>query len=757
MVIYRTILRDLKKNLARWSALFLLITFGVYFVVSILAATETTIKNISDYGRENKVEDGEFETLMPLNENAFSEVENLCTDVEKNFFLDYSIDEKRTLRVFKNRTKINIQKVDKGKNADEPNEVMIEKNYAKKNNIDPGDIIKIAEKDLIVSGTGTSPDYDSVLNEFTSLYTDAETFGTAFVNEETYEMLKRTGYSHNSEKYVYAFRGNNKDELKTYLDQLKTDDLEMSDLILKDQSGIELVSNYICKEDNPRIEASSEHVKMNKFIGIFGGIIVLVLFTYVISVFVINNIEKESVVIGALYSLGVHKKKILINYILLPLIVTLIASIFGTFLGYSKIGIKYQLDSSIAMYSVPEMKIAYTPYIMIYGLIMPVMICFIVNYRTIKKRIAKTPLSLLRNEKKESRSSNINIKSSNFIRDFQIKQFIRESRSGAMIFFGIIISLMLVILAVQCCCALFTFSDQSDKDIKYSNTYTLKYPLDEIPGEHERCIVMPLKKDFQEYTFNVTLIGVPKDSKYFDIDLPEDENSIVAGSGAVNKYGLKSNETFDAYDDKGKEYSFKITDTYQYAPGLTLFMDIDALRSRCDLPADYYNTVYSDSELNIPSEAIAVQSKKDDMIKYADVIMDSMTGMVYISLIASAAIFAVVIYLMTKISIERSSTNISLVRIFGFNKKEIRKMYLNGNSMIVILSLLISLPIDKKIMDLMWPTAVANIPCGFDTNIDWYYYLLIILGAMICYYLVYHFISIKLNRILPAEVLKNRE
>ena len=47
------------------------------------------------------------------------------------------------------------------------------------------------------------------------------------------------------------------------------------------------------------------------------GIVVIALFTYVISVFVSHQIQRESSVIGSLYALGVKKKELayLLHYI----------------------------------------------------------------------------------------------------------------------------------------------------------------------------------------------------------------------------------------------------------------------------------------------------------------------------------------------------------------------------------------------------------------------------------------------------------
>ena len=83
---------------------------------------------------------------------------------------------------------------------------------------------------------------------------------------------------------------------------------------------IDNLTQFLIAADNPRIDAAAGDVVINRFAGILAGIILMVLFTYVISVFVIHNIEKESSVIGALYALGVTRGQLLFHYLLNPLL-----------------------------------------------------------------------------------------------------------------------------------------------------------------------------------------------------------------------------------------------------------------------------------------------------------------------------------------------------------------------------------------------------------------------------------------------------
>ena len=74
---------------------------------------------------------------------------------------------------------------------------------------------------------------------------------------------------------------------------------------------MENLTDFVKAEDNPRIKAANRDVEINIKVGLTAGIIVLILITYVISVFIIHSIDQESPVIGALYALGLKRKQLL--------------------------------------------------------------------------------------------------------------------------------------------------------------------------------------------------------------------------------------------------------------------------------------------------------------------------------------------------------------------------------------------------------------------------------------------------------------
>lgn len=125
------------------------------------------------------------------------------------------------------------------------------------------------------------------------------------------------------------------------------------------------------KEENNRIGGASGDVFIDRYVGLFAGVVIMILLTYVLSVFVIHQIQSESSVIGALYSLGVREKDLLVHYVTLPTIVCLLGGITGALLGMGKYGSETQMADSYHYFSIPYFEMVVPVYLIIYTVIMP--------------------------------------------------------------------------------------------------------------------------------------------------------------------------------------------------------------------------------------------------------------------------------------------------------------------------------------------------------------------------------------------------
>lgn len=75
----------------------------------------------------------------------------------------------------------------------------------------------------------------------------------------------------------------------------------------------------------------------------------------------------------------------------------------------------------------------------------------------------------------------------------------------------------------------------------------------------------------------------------------------------------------------------------------------------------------------------------------------------------------------------------------------------------VAASALLGIPLSKIAMDAMYPYLVSNIACGINLAFSWQMYAGIFGAILILYFIMNRILMRRMNKILPAEVLKNRE
>ena len=833
-VLRKRIWRDFKSNLPRYLALSLLIILAMYLVVSLVGAAETIIRGSENADSRQCVEDGDFSLFVPMKDEEMEDLEADGVTIEPQFYMDYEIDEDHTIRIFANRDEVNRIDLVKGTLAEKGNELVVERQFAEKNDISAGDVITFGGREFTVTGIGTTPDYDNVLKSLGDTGCDCLHFGTGFVAADVYDTLRAEEKSIKSEEYYYAYRLNGAmtdDELKDRLEKLeftsgdvedpffqeywdrtmgKKDDLtngiqelldgakelkelkafedgiieytdgtkeaedgsnELLDGIqeLKDETDdmiddifsedAQNLMTFVKAGDNARIQAASGDQELYRSVGTIAGAILLILISYVLSVFVVHSIDQESAVIGALYALGVKRKNLMAHYVTLPTVITFVSGLIGTLLGYSSLGVPIQMQDCYNYYSLPDLDVIYMPYLFIYGIVVPPVISIIVNSLVIRKRLSKPVLTMIRNEQKVGNGKDIKLGNMSFMNLFKIRQMLRESRTGFTVVFGMFVSLLLAMMSLE----IYTYCANVNRDYvndtKYEYMYTYKYPTEEVPEGGYEAYAKTLKKKIYGYNFDITVMGLTENNPFFDVNLSDSSSKVAISSSIAYKYGLDVGDTLTLKDDEAdKIYAFEIASVAQYAPSFMVFMPYDKALELFDEPEDYFNVVFSDHALDVETGRLYATTTKTDVKKAAGIFSDIMQGMILTIGGVSVLIFIVVMYLMMKVMIDRSSFNIALIKIFGYRNKEVKKMYLDGNFYIITIGALISIPLTKWIMDMAYePAFVPNIACGIDQSFPFWMYLAIFAGILLLYFIINHLLIRRIRKMVPAEVLKNRE
>ena len=341
---------------------------------------------------------------------------------------------------------------------------------------------------------------------------------------------------------------------------------------------------------------------------------------------------------------------------------------------------------------------------------MPPVIAAAVNCIVIRKSLSRTALSLLRSEQKAShasRISRIDLGHLSFLPRFQLRQLLRELRSAFAVLGGMFICLLVLMIALDCYVYCDNFNRRSILETTYEYCYTYKYPTEEVPEGGTPAYAETLRQTSYGYDLDVTMLGIDPGCPYFPEVAPTAKKSeVVIASSVAQKFGVGKGDVLVLRDEVNDvNYAFTVTDVVHYASGLYIFMDRDAMQELFGRSDDYYNTVFSDHALDIDTGLLYATVSRQNIEQASAVFTDLMMPMVILVSVLSVVIFLVVLYLMIKVMIDRASYSISLLKVFGYRTGEVRRLYLDGNFVVVAL------------------------------------------GALVC----------RLDRMTPAEVLKNRE
>lgn len=835
MVLSRRIARDLKENMMRSIAMLLIIAMSMAFVGALCSAADSITEAVRDEWKKCLVEDGSFETYTPLSKRNMNELSKVSATVERMFYTDIPLSGGAVLRIFRNRTKINLAYIEEGR-LPKDGEIFIEKIFAKNHGLKVGSKVKSGETELTVSGVGCLPDYGYVKQSTGDVAANDE-FSVAIVSDGDFERLragKKTVFC-----YAYRLGSATAKELKDALLELDIDKTMISDTYIKAQAekpelmkerifgitgaikggAMEIseaarqaksdslgsaatgiyaaadalegeisesfsqkfetvnISSFGEAKYNIRITNAIDDSKIGKQAALVVGAFLLILLVYMLAVFASGTIERERPVIGTLYALGYKRPELLSHYMKIPLLISAVGGISGLALGYALTGA--MAASYSAMYSFPPLKRVFPMYLNLYSTLMPTAFSYIINRAVLSKKLAGTPLSMMQEDKNKAKAVKLRIARLSFSAKYKIRQFFRELSGNITLFFGINISLIIIMFAVACYGSLTSYSNSITDDVRWNYMYILKNPVTDLPKNPSVGYARGFYTDFYMTggEMEVSLLGIGNDNPYFDFapELGDNVSEVYMSDSARLKFGYSVGDRVVFRDpSEDKLYAFTIAGEVKYGSGLYFFMNLDTMRKAFGLEyfdendlkrgerrpspeSYYYNTVFSDSPLTFGHNMTVSEIKKADMKSGADKFITLMWDMIILMSAVAVIVFAAVVYLLMKLEIDRSSYSVSLLKALGYSEKTVNSFYLAPSLWVMAAATVLGVPMCSEVVRIAYPFCVSNVNAGFEAIITPGGYAIVLSVMWTAYLAVLFALKRRLSKISIDEILKNRE
>ncbi len=187
-------------------------------------------------------------------------------------------------------------------------------------------------------------------------------------------------------------------------------------------------------------------------------------------------------------------------------------------------------------------------------------------------------------------------------------------------------------------------------------------------------------------------------------------------------------------------------------------MPIGQFRSVFGLQEDEFSGYLSDSEItDIEEENIATVITEQDITKMCDQLDHSMGAYMQYFQILCILLSAVMIYLLTKIIIEKNETAISMTKVLGYENGEIARLYLLSTTIVFVTFDIVSVFLGTLVMSAAWKAILFSYSGWYTFTMAPMGYAKMFLFVLIGYLSVLFFDFRRIKRIPLNEALKNAE
>lgn len=346
-----------------------------------------------------------------------------------------------------------------------------------------------------------------------------------------------------------------------------------------------------------------------------------------------------------------------------------------------------------------------------------------------------------------------------FMTKFRLRVIFQNKSGYIVMFIGILFSNFILMFSLLLTPLVNNFKTEVIDNMICNYQYVLKVPVETDTKGAEKYAVTTLETDFEnsDNSDEITVYGVDKDSDYVKAGFV-DRNSAFVSEGVLEKFGLKVGDNLDLktkYDDK--TYRLTISGTYKYPASLAVFTDIENFRNEFEKSDDYFSGYFSDNEItDIDDKYIASKITQKDLTVVSDQMTDSMGGMIPIIVVFSVVLYMLLVYLISKVIIEKNANSVSIVKILGYQNGEITRLYIMSTAIVAILSVIISLPISYLFMKAIYSEIIRSFSGWLTFYIDPMVYVQMLVLGILAYAVVGALQFRKIKKIPMEEALKTQ-
>lgn len=750
--------REFAGEIAKYIVIFIFMTAVIGLISGFLIADGSMLDTYNKSFDKYNIENGNFELYPKADDKLIDRLDEENVTIYENFYKEETVkvhnneklseDDQSVIRFYINRKDIDKVDVMEGRLAEDINEIAIDRMYAVNNNIKVGDTINAGGRILKVTGYVALSDYSCLFSDNSDTMFDSVKFGVGVVSESCFE-----AYDDTHIHYVYSWKYDNE----------PADDIEekeMADDFMKVISNNAILTNYIPGYLNQAIHFTGDDIGSDRAMMIVLLYVVIVIMAFVFAVTTNNTIFKEANVIGTLRASGYTRGELLAHYILLPIIVTIIGALVGNILGYTVFKNIF-VNTYYESYSLTTYTTLWNAEAFLLTTIVPFVIMVVINVLIIGYRLRLSPLKFLRKDlavRKKKKA--LRLPGFKFFNRFRLRIIIQNMPNYITLFIGILFANILLIFGLMMSPLLAHYQNEIQDKLIAQHQYVLKVPVEVDNDEAEKYCAKTLSTiDGRLKSEDVLIYGAANNSRYIDINSNKlKPGEVYVSNGYAEKFRINKGDKItlkEKYEDK--EYTFTVKGMYDYPSSFAIFMSDDYFKDIFDKAEDYYSGYLSSEKLDIDEKYVATEITLDDLTKVSRQLDRSMGTSFELVKIFAVVLFAVLMFLLTKLIVEKNSTSISMVKILGYSNREISRLYVTSTTIVVVISVIINIMLSVVIMNWLFRVFMEQMSGWISCYYAPYVFVLMFVLNVGVYALISVFMMYKIKKIPMDEALKNVE
>lgn len=791
-MLKKKMIRDILQNKSQFITIFLMVLIGVMVYSGIEAYMDGMINAADKFYTENNLQDlnvmGEnltkedLEKIKSLNNVNDAERKLVLTgvdadDLDKTYLISFIESNNISKMYVLDGIPFDVNK--KG--------VWLDNFYAKENNLHVGDIIKIQydtftlEEEIL--GLINVPDHLYDIKDESELVPNRKVFGFVYMS-----------YNEIPESYIKNMvlknLNINEDLVEIYLPNFDYKDYIPYNYIMVDvnnKDNVNSVKNDI--EDNIKnalaiikIEDTTSYTMYQgeidegaSYVGIFSGLFLFIAMLSVITTMT-RVIKKQKLQIGTLKALGFNKRKISMHYIGYGFFVSLFASICGLLLGRFFIGSVF-LNLEMSFFEVPKG----VPVVNIMSYVVAMLVVIVVSfitYLTCRKELKKIPAESLRKELPKVKNGSLNIttkglfKKLSFSSKWNLRDIIRNKFRTVTGIVGIVGCSALIVCAFGMLNSMNYFIKLQFEDL-YNFDY--KLTIRENISEDNLTNLINIYGNSTSETLGIEYKD-KNGNRISNTIFVNDSNDLVRFQDKDNKFiNLDSNDGIYVTYKFAESNDLKVGDTIswhiygnsKYYKSKIIGFNKDPQNQNITVTRKYLenlglkyspDSIYTNNDLsNIKEiEGIELIQNIDSLKTSMESMLSMMKTMITIIIVFAILLGAIIIYNMGILSYSEKQYQFSTLKVLGFKDKKIRKIFIEQNIWITIISIIIGLPSGYYLTSWLFKACLDdNFDFGVHINISTY--LIALLGTFLVSYIVSYKLSKKVDKIDMVSSLKGNE